>query len=272
MPRRRRQSRGGLPDAVTGALFGALALLIIAGIGGGYFYLKRTRPVLDAESNCPSTGPTAIHAILFDRSDPISDQQAQRIRQVITKYKDSASSGVRFDLYTFNGDTSHVLAPKLQVCAVGKDANELIENPERIRQRYEKKFSAVLDQTVGELLRGAKESTSPIIESLRAAAITSFGAVDAGQLPLHVTLISDMVQNTNLYSNFQTEPNFQQLSRSSAWPVLQPQLKGAEVDIIYLLRLSAMRRGVRIQNAGHQAFWEQLIAASGGRTMSIDLY
>jgi hypothetical protein len=272
MARRRRRSRGGLPDGVTGVLLGLLALLIISGIGGGYWYVRRTRPILNAETNCPTTGPTGIHVILFDRSDPISDQQAQRIRQVIVKYKEAASSGVRFDLYTFSGDTSHVLSPRLQVCAVGKEANELIENPERVRQRYEKKFSEVLDQTVGELLRGSKEDKSPIIESIRAAAITSFGAVEPSQIPLRLTLISDMVQNTNLYSNFQTEPNFQQLSRNPAWPTLQPQLKGAEVDIIYLLRLSATRKGVQIQNRGHQAFWEQLIAASGGRLMSIDPY
>jgi hypothetical protein len=272
MARRHKRSRRGLSDALIGALLGVLALVIIGGIGGGYWYLKRTRVALDPESNCPTSGPTAIHAILFDRSDPISDQQAQRIRQLILRYKEAAPSGLRFDLYTFNGDTSHVLTPRLQVCAIGREANELIENPERVRQRYEKKFSEVLDQTVSELLRGSKESKSPIIESIRAAAISSFGAVGPGQMPLRLTLISDMIQNTNLYSNFQGEADFQQLSHNAAWPTMQPQLKGAEVDVVYLLRLSALRKGVPIQSRGHQQFWEQLVTASGGRTMSIDPY
>jgi hypothetical protein len=272
MPRKRRRSSQGLPDGAKGALLGFLGLCIVGGIGGGYWYLKKTRPILDVETNCPATGPSAIHVILFDRSDPITDQQAQRIRQTISKYKDAATPGLRFDLYTFSGDTSHVLSPKLQVCAVGRDANELIENPERVRQRYEKKFSGVLDQAVAELLRGSNEKTSPIVESLRAAAISSFGMVDPGQMPLRVTLISDMIQNTTLYSNFQTEPSFEQLSRNPAWPTLQPRLKGADVDIIYLLRLSATRKGSKIQTTGHQLFWERLIAASGGRAMTIDPY
>jgi hypothetical protein len=83
-------------------------------------------------------------------------------------------------------------------------------------------------------------------------------------------MISDMVQNTPLSNQFQTEPNFQQLSRTLAWPTLQPQLKGADVNILYLLRLSALRKGMPIQNRGHQLFWEQLIASSGGHLLSID--
>jgi hypothetical protein len=223
------------------------------------------------DTNCPKSGPSGIHVILFDRSDPISEQQAQRIRQAIEKFKSDAPFGLRFDLYTFQGDTVHALQPKLRICALGKpsEANALIENPEFVRRRYETKFAAILDQTVAELLSGSQEKNSPIIESLRAASISSFGPVEAGQIPLRLTMISDMVQNTALSNQFQNEPNFQQLSRANVWPTLQPQLKGAGVDILYLLRLSALRKGAPIQNHGHQVFWEQLVTGSGGHILSI---
>jgi hypothetical protein len=270
MARRRRGSRG-LSDGTSGLLLGLAGIILIGALGGGYWFIKSSRPILDAETNCPKSGPSGIHVILFDRSDPISEQQAQRIRQAIDKFKNEATFGLRFDLYTFQGDTQHALQPKLRICALGKpsDANALIENPELVRRRYDAKFSAVLDQTVAELLRGSQEKNSPIIESLRAAAISSFGPVEAGQIPLRLTMISDMVQNTPLSNQFQTEPNFQLLARSTAWPSLQPQLKGADVDILYLLRLTALRRGVPIQNHGHQVFWEQLVDGSGGHMLSI---
>lgn len=253
-------------------MLGILGVAIIAALVGGYLLLKHSRPQLDTETNCPKSGPAAIHVLLFDRSDPISEQQAQRIRQTIEKLKDGAPFGQRFDVYTFQGDTVRALEPKLRLCALGKpgEANQWIENPDLVRRRYETRFAAVLDQVVSELLRGGKENTSPIIESLRAAAISSFGSVERGQIPLRVTMISDMVQHTSLYSQFQSEPNFSQLSRMSVWAALQPQLKGADVDILYLLRLTAMRKGTPVQNRGHQLFWEQLIAASGGRPISID--
>ncbi|MCP9629467.1 hypothetical protein NML43_20445 [Rhodopseudomonas palustris] len=228
--------------------------------------------MLDPETNCAKSGPSGIHAILIDRSDPISEQQAQRIRQTIDKLKNDATFGLRFDIYTFQGDTTHALKPKLQICALGKpsDANEWVENLELVRRRYETKFANVLDQTISDLLNASSQSNSPIIESLRGAAISSFGSIQSGQIPLRVTMISDMIQNTPQFNQFQAEADFQKLSRSVAWPTLQPQLKGAHVDILYLLRLSAQRNGKPIQNRGHQAFWEQLIASSGGRVTNID--
>jgi hypothetical protein len=177
-----------MSDGMKGTLLGLLGVVIIGALVGGYFFLKQSRPQLDVETNCPKSGPVAIHVLLFDRSDPISEQQAQRIRQAIEKFKDSAAFGQRFDVYTFQGDTVRALEPKLKICALGKpgEANQWIDNPELVKRRYETKFAAILDQTVSELLRGSKESTSPIIESLRAAAISSFGPVERGQIPLCV--------------------------------------------------------------------------------------
>ena len=270
MARRSRKNKG-LSDRVSGLLLGLLGVILIAALGGGYWLVKSGRQKLDA-NNCPTSGPKLIHVIMFDRSDPISEQQAQRIRQTIDRYRNDASFGQRFDLYTFQGDTQHSLQPRLQLCALGKpsEANSLIENPEFVRKAYETKFTKVLDQAVSELVRGSQEKNSPIIESLRAASISSFGPVNAGEVPLRVTLISDMVQNTALANQFAVEPNFAQLSKSPSWATLQPQLKGASVEVLYLLRLAALRKGSPIQNRGHQLFWEQLIAASGGRVDVFD--
>ena len=269
---RRRRATKGLSDRWSGILLTIAGIAIIAGLGGGLWWVKHSRPQLDQETNCPTSGPNGVHVILFDRSDPITDSQAQRIKQIIEKLKNEAPFGLRFDIYTFEGDTSHVLEPKLRICALGKpeSANPLIENPEIVRRRYEARFAAVIDQTVSGLLRVSTQSTSPIIESIRAAAITSFGPIERGQMPLRITMISDMIQNTALYSQFKTESNFGILARSSGWASLQPQLKGAQADILYLSRPKAARNGVPIQNRGHEAFWEQLIAASGGQLASVE--
>lgn len=37
-----------------------------------YWFVKNSRPILDVENYCPKSGPSAIHVILFDRTDPIS--------------------------------------------------------------------------------------------------------------------------------------------------------------------------------------------------------
>jgi hypothetical protein len=271
MPRYRRSSKRGRGDKATGIVLGLVGLLLIAALAGGAWWLRKTKVQLDAD-NCPLAGPRAVHLIMIDRSDPISGQQAQRIRQQVHKLKNEASAGTRFDIYTFEGDIKNEMAPMIRVCAPGRpeDANELYENPELVRKRYEERFSSVLDRTLDELLQTSRLPNSPIIESLRAAAITSFGPVDPGKLPLHVTLVSDMVQNTALASQFRGDLSFAQLSKTPAWTRLQPNLKGADVEILYLVRPEAKRANVPIQNRGHQLFWEQLIGASGGRLNGIE--
>jgi len=98
MAQRGKRSRG-LSDGQTGLLLGLGGIILIAALGGGYWFVKTSRHVLDSETNCPKSGPNGIHVILFDRSDPISEQQAQRIRQAIDKFKSEAPFGMRFDLY-----------------------------------------------------------------------------------------------------------------------------------------------------------------------------
>jgi hypothetical protein len=269
MARGVRSKKAGRADKAIGLLLAGVGIVLIAGLAAVAWTVAHKAP-LDPETNCPREGPSAVHMILIDQSDPITGLQAQRIRQEMTRLKTGAKPGTRFDIYTFQGDTSAELRPVLSVCAPKHDANELIENPERVRKRYEERFSAVLDKTVDELLGVSERPSSPIVESLRAAAQTSFGLLDAGQVPLRVMLVSDMVQNTADVSHFRSEPSFDQLARNAKWPTLRPVLKGAEVQVLYLLRPSALRGGKPIQNAGHQLFWERLIAASGGRLTSIE--
>lgn len=265
--RRARRERG---DKTIGVALAIAGIVLVSALAGGAWWLRKVKEPLDAD-NCPRSGPKVVHLIMIDRSDPITGQQAQGIRQRVERLKNDATFGTRFDIYTFEGDAKNEMHPVVEVCAPGRpaDANELIENPEFVRRRYEERFSNVIDRTLTDLLEASSLPNSPIIESIRAAAITSFGPLTSGKVPLHVTLVSDMVQNTALTSHFKTEPNFQRLSKTAAWTSLQPNLKGAEVDILYLIRPGAKRGAGAIQNRGHELFWEQLIAASDGRLNSI---
>ena len=75
-----RRSRKAKSDKVTGVALAVLGIVLIAGLAGGAFWIKRQQVPI-GEDNCPTTGPNAIHIILIDRSDPITGQQAQHVRQ-----------------------------------------------------------------------------------------------------------------------------------------------------------------------------------------------
>jgi hypothetical protein len=269
MAPRNRRKREKAVDVGTGILLAVAGVVMIGLLVGALWWVKKTKVILDEATNCPQAGPRAVHVIIVDRTDPITPLQAERIRQKIKEMREAAPFGKRFDIYTVEGDANRVLAPILIICSPNRpeDANELVENPDTIRHRYEERFVSVFDKTINDLLRISTRDTSPIIESMKASAISSFGPSEQRKLPFRLTMVSDMIQGTPAYSHYRTEPNFAQLSRSPAWQSIQPSLFGAEVNILYLLR--DQKRGTQpIQNRGHQAFWEELIAASGGRFVS----
>jgi hypothetical protein len=194
-----------------------------------------------------------------------------QVEQYVNRLVSTARAGERFDIYTVEGDTERLLTPVIEICSPGqgKDANALYQNPKRIQEKFDDRFSEVLRNRVKQLLQPSRRDSSPIIESLRAAAIESFGPFDQRAVPAELTIISDMVQHSPLDSHVRSTPNFSKLSKSQAWRSLQPDLSGAKIEVLYVLRPSAVRGGVPIQNRGHQLFWEELVTAANGRLMSI---
>jgi hypothetical protein len=280
-----------MSDATAGALLTVFGLALILALGGTVWWIRSTRVALDPQTNCPTEGPRAVHVVIFDRSDPVSPQQRQRIRQVIDKLKSEAPFGYRFDIYTFEGDAKNVLEPIRVVCSPGPPwkANWLIENPGIVLRNYEERFASVLDQAIDPLLKASVQPISPIIESLHAAAISSFGPLKESSLgrlrepseaaprqsrkvPLRVTLFSDMIQNTAFYSQIRSDWDFDKLSKLPEWSSVQPDFNGADVEIFYLLRAQRGPGGRLVQSRSHQAFWEVLIAASNGRVKGFEAF
>src|SRR5262245_29274311 len=177
MVRRTRRSKRGISDTTAGAVLTVVGLALMLALGGAVWWIRNTRVALDPQTNCPVDGPRAVHVVIFDRSDPVSPQQRQRIRLVMDQLKSEAPFGYRFDIYTVEGDAKNVLEPIRVVCSPGPPwkANWLIENPEHVLRIYEERFASVLDQAIDPLLEASVQPSSPIIESLRAAAISSFG-------------------------------------------------------------------------------------------------
>lgn len=269
---RRRRRNDALVDQVGGTILTLVGVVLIVSIGILGYWLRSAQVPVEASTLCPESGPTSVHVILIDRSDPVSGQQAQHIRQVMQRIKDNAQTATRFDIFSFDGDAWNELPPIRRICVPKRpeDANELYENKGQIRKRFETEFSSVFDKTIDDQLTGTTRPSSPIIESLHAAAQTSFGSFDDNQIPLRMTLVSDMVQHSKAVSHLRNQPDFNVLSKNPDWTLIRPRLKGAETDILYILRPTATRASQRVQNQGHQVFWEQVIAASGGQLTSIE--
>ena len=268
-----RRSRSDTGKTLQGVVLGVIGVLLIGGLVGANFWIQSTTTKLD-EANCPVDGPRGVHMIMIDRSDPITGQQGLRIKQMIDRIADESETGERFDFFVFEGDSKQVLNPTLSVCAPGRpeDASELYQNPEKIRKRYEEDFIMRVKSVVDELTSENELDSSPILESIRAASLWSFGKHSSGEVPLKLTLISDMIQNSALLSQYKGNVTFDDFQKSDEWLAARPPLKGASVDILYLLRGVTSPRAKAVQNRGHQLFWEQLVFASGGKLTGIDVF
>lgn len=268
----RRSERERRADIFGFIFYAFLGTALLIGIGIAAWWVRSHKIEIDATTNCPKSGPRAVHVFLFDRTDPITPQQGQLIKQKLARYVDSAKTGERFDFYTVEGDEKRVLMPHLQACSPGRgvEANELYENPKAIQRKFEEQFVAAIRMQADELLQESTKDNSPIIESIRGAAITSFGRFDRNEIPLRMTIISDLIQHSAVYSQYRSDMPFTELSKRPAWLSARPNLKGSEIEILYLLRSSGVRQGRPIQTRGHQLFWEQLLTASDGRVIAID--
>jgi hypothetical protein len=241
---------------------------------GAYWWASSTRVEVDA-ANCPISGPTVVHAILIDRSDPVTPLQQQQVMQRAMRLVADAAAGERFDLYVADGDGVNTLAPVVSLCSPGRgvDASSLYQNPTMIQHAFDERFVGPLRQELGKLMEPSRRSSSPILESIRAVSVTSFGSIGPGARRLRLTIVSDMVQHSAGLSQIRSDVEFSDFERRPQWPELRGNLEGADVTVLYLLRSGARHpNGKPVQSRGHQLFWEQVLRASGARSIALDSF
>jgi hypothetical protein len=246
-PRGRRE--GNLkPLLVLGA-----SALAVAPLVGLKFWLNAQRVELIASTLCPIAGPTGVHAVLLDRSDPITPLQAQRLHQVLDKVVEDARVGQRIDLYVLAGDGTQALSPAVSLCRPKSDGNELYENPAHIRETYRMRFQKPLDEALSAMLLPATSKSSPIMESVKAVCVAAFGELPKGSAA-HLTIASDMIQHSPLLDHYRNR-DFDTFAQTPAYKEVLADCHQASMDVLYLVR----PRDVRVQDRRHQLFWEKFL-------------
>ncbi len=258
-----RYRRGEPSKFLPWMLIGVSIAIVIAGVGGDY-WLRKTHVAVDEATMCPVSGPTAVHAILVDRSDAITPLQAQRLHQVLDRIVSDASIGERIDFYVLAGDGTQALAPVVSLCRPKSNGNDLYENSAKIHERYEDKFIKPLDQTLSMMTSPSSEPSSPIMESVKAVCVAAFGNLPS-RAPARFTIVSDMIQYSRLMNHYKTK-EFEKFSNSSAYKEVLADCHGASVDVLYLVR----PKDVHVQDRRHQLFWEKFFDRENATLRSME--
>jgi len=122
--RRRHDIRMGVPLI-------ALAIVLIGGLIGASVFLARSRVELNADTGCPVKGPSAVTAILFDRTDPINDKQKLYLQNKLDSFRGTTQKYEEVDTYALEDQGDGVVKPILRICDPGRgtDVSSLTATP-----------------------------------------------------------------------------------------------------------------------------------------------
>jgi hypothetical protein len=199
-------------------------------------------PGLD-DQLCPPEERIAKDVILIlDATDEWSEIRKVAVRREVEALRESIERFARISVHVVKPSQVPGETALLTICNPGtiaqidRDARRnwvhraMVSN-EEVVERYRARFSAVVDSVVAEVGDVPERATSPIIETIRAAAMTSPGGG-----PAEIYLISDMYQNSDLFSAYVRRDWPLELADSLADVYVQgtQQLAGSEVTILLL--------------------------------------
>jgi len=259
-PRRRQRDGGGAPPWGAIAKFGG-GLAILAALGTTYFVVNQKAEATDAATWCNRAGPVEVHLILLDASDPLDGVQAETAKAKVIDAIRAAPEGARVDIYLADRADGSLGEPLFSKCNPGAPGalDAAISDVAKKKRDYEQGYLAAVEATMTKVLQAEELKTSPIIESLRSAATKSFSRLPEG-VPVKITLVSDMVQNSAMLKQRSATDDFAKFKKSAGWSSSLVDLHHAQIDIIYVTRANYRA----IQSNGHINWWSQYFDEMNG--------
>jgi hypothetical protein len=259
MPQSVRHKRKAARDRL-GLVLIALAILLACGLFAASKYIQGKRPALDNASMCPVDGPAGLIVLLVDTTDPLNAIQQADLRNQLERLKSGMPKYYAIEVYTVSEPKEGLLKPLgARVCNPGdsRDASELTSNPRLIKERWEKRFSAPLEDLFTRMLVAPTAKESPIFESIQSVAVTAFGSLHDSTSHRTLVIVSDMLQNMPEYSQYRQIGTFQDFEHSAYYQRIKPDLRGVDVELYYI------RRDQNVQLSKHILFWQDYFVAAG---------
>ncbi|WP_019961931.1 hypothetical protein [Woodsholea maritima] len=183
-------------------VIGFFNLIIVAGILGAISYaaLVLQPPEYDSQTLCLSGDQPPHYAIVIDKTDLYSPQQARAIRDLVLDSRTRLDMSERMSLFELDARGELIHTHNFSLCNPGRgeQINPLYRNPQRVQARYEALFEAPLQNALADLVEPKDSPQSPIIEALADLALEP--DFDRTTPRRTIILVSDMLQNSQLFS------------------------------------------------------------------------
>jgi len=264
-PRRRfsRRRRGSETLALK-VIAVAIVVIVLVGLGGIFWFVQGRAAqlaALDPETLCPKSGPTSQFAVLIDRTDALTEIQGEALRRQITAWAAAIPKHGSFKVYEV-GYGGALLQPVVAVCnpGDGSDQSAIDSNPKMWRARYEEKFQAPVAAMLERMRLDDEAKTSPILEGVQAIAVKDFGP-DAPQGPKTLVIVSDLLQNRQGFSLYQSVPTLDVFWTTPYGASVRSNLSGIHAEIFLLRRAKAATK----QTDALGKFWIDWLERQGAQ-------
>jgi hypothetical protein len=243
-----------------------IAVLAATLVFGGWLFVqaKINAETISSTDFCPTSGPRSTAVVVIDATDPFDPVEARALESRVARSQGDIERGGRLELYMVAPVENEPLEMLLGLCNPGRpeEASPWRENPRLVERRWREGFAEAVQKAVRRALRSEKAATSPIINSIRSVAVTAFSPVERAGNPKRLLLISDLLENTSLFSVYRSQPDATRFLGEPMLRQMLPALEGVEVE------LRIIDRGHARQTPEVARFWEELIAAGGGEVVS----
>lgn len=259
---REREKRG---QKIRGYAMMVAALLAAGGIGWYVFIGSGDKSL--GENLCPvEEGPSAIHVVIVDATDPYNPVQWQNVKNRLAAIKEEIPKHGLLAIFPVTKSVPKTLEPEIELCNPGSGdrLNVWTGNPELARRRWERSFTAPIDSIFAGIKAEEPRARSPIMETIQAAR-ARVGAYDTDKQNL--IIISDMMQHTRQYSHYGGgPPDYDRFESTAPEQKLSTDLSGWNVKIHYARRGGAERE---VQGREHIDFWDRYFLENGARLQRV---
>lgn len=242
-----------------------ILLLIIIASFACWVYNKYEQARIDPTTLCPVDGATAFLAVILDLTDPLNDQQADRLKNELERQFKNAENGTLISVGVVKAEPS-TFGKRFSICKPqsGNTASPIYQNKSMIEKRYDQEFRIPLTETVESMMSGGEQDSSPIIESITSL-IASHPEFRERNTPKRLILVSDLVQNSDIHSFFRGQ-DWSDFRQTREFANFSFSLRNFDVTIVQI----PVNASARINVGEVGDFWQRYLHKHGARLKSLD--
>ncbi len=247
-----------------------IAIVVTVLVSIAVFIAMNRGVEVDKKSMCRSDGVFDRHIVILDMTDNYNSIQVQQIKHIINNIVENLAVTEQLQLYFINNTIPSEMKAEFALCNPGDGAgkSEIYSNPKLFKKRWDKRFYRPLMAKMKDLSGDYTSTTSPILETLQAVNNIALPYVREGEHRYKVTIISDMIQNSEELSFFKTKASsLAHFVDSPGYIKTRTDLEGVDIDIVIIRR----DKFESLQSRDYIDFWVEALTSMSANVENIKL-